>query len=196
MFEIDARGLDCPAPVIKVKKTVESELLTDFTVLLNSDSSKENVSRLLKTLGFNFEIENLNDEYTITASKGEVQIEKKMVNQLLENKNTTIFISSEEMGSGSDELGKKLMTSFIKTIKEVDPLPKTILFVNSGVFHTTKNSESITALKELSDKGVDIYSCGACLEHFGLMDKLALGDVGDMLTTTEALFNADKVIKL
>ena len=197
MREIDGRGLDCPAPVIKVKKAIESENLTDFRVLLNSDSSKENVSRLGKTLGFNLEVEEIGDEFVITMSRGVVQLKKSEVEPTSKNdSNTTIFISSEEMGMGSPELGKKLMISFIKTIKEAKPLPKKILLVNSAVFHTTKNDESITALKELDIMGVEIYSCGACLEHFGIMKSLAVGSVGDMLTTTEALFDADKVIKL
>lgn len=192
--------MDCPEPVIKVKKAVETEGLTQLKVLLNSESSKQNVSRLARTMGFTFTLEENGAETVLTMSKESVDIqdkpEAKTASENGKTENITIFISSNVMGNGSDELGGKLMNAFLGTIKEVKPLPRTILFVNGGVKLTTEDTPLIQELQNLEDRGVDIYSCGACLEHFDIMDNLKVGQVGNMLVTTEALFHADKVIKL
>lgn len=194
MKEIDARNMDCPAPVIKTKKAIESEGLTELKVLLNSESSKQNVSRLAETMGFSFTMEEKGDDAILTMRKGDAPVAVK--EQAPDQENITVFISSEKMGSGDDALGEKLMHAFLSNMKDARPLPARILFVNGGVRITTGESPMVPYLRELETMGIEIYTCGACLEHFGIMDQLKVGQVGNMLSTTEALFQADKVVKL
>jgi len=49
MTEVDARGLSCPIPVVKTKQAMESNPKDEITVLVDSNVSKENVTRLAKS---------------------------------------------------------------------------------------------------------------------------------------------------
>ena len=44
-------------------------------------------------------------------------------------------------------------------------------------------------------QGVEILTCGTCLNFYGLADKLAVGAVTNMYTIVETLAGAGKVIK-
>ncbi|MGB4304410.1 MAG: DsrE family protein, partial [Syntrophomonadaceae bacterium] len=73
---------------------------------------------------------------------------------------------------------------------------KNIIFMNSGVFLTTEGSEVLEILQSLSQEGVEILSCGTCLDFYGLKDKLAVGDVTNMYTATDILSRAGRSITL
>ncbi len=64
---IDARGLSCPQPVVCTMKALQSGE-KDFTVLVDSEVAKENVTRFLNKNGMNVEISENNGEYSIKAS--------------------------------------------------------------------------------------------------------------------------------
>ncbi len=94
------------------------------------------------------------------------------------------------------ELGKLLIKGFIYTSSEYDKLPKTIVFFNSGVKLTTEGSPCLDDLEKLQDNGVEIISCGTCLDYYGLKEKLKVGEISNMYTIYETLFNAGKVINI
>ena len=99
------------------------------------------------------------------------------------------------MGHGNDELGKILMKGFIYALSQLEELPKTILFYNGGATITTEGSASIEDLKSMEAQGVEILTCGTCLDYYGLKDKLCVGSVTNMYTIVEKLSQADKIIK-
>ena len=98
------------------------------------------------------------------------------------------------MGRGDDELGAKLMRGFLRTMIDSTPLPWRMVFINSGVKLTTIDQEAVEAISLLEEKGVEVLSCGTCLEHFNLKDKLAAGKVTNMFEIIETLNSATKVI--
>ena len=57
------------------------------------------------------------------------------------------------------------------------------------------DSESLEDLKKMEEEGVEILTCGTCLKHYGLMEKLMVGKVTDMYTIAERMTGADKVIR-
>lgn len=87
------------------------------------------------------------------------------------------------------------MKSFIFALTQLEELPKTILFYNGGATLTTEGSQSLEDLKTLEAQGVEILTCGTCLDYYGIKDKLAVGTVSNMYTIVEKLNNADKIIK-
>lgn len=89
-------------------------------------------------------------------------------------------------------LGEILMKSFIYTVTETEPLPKTIVFYNSGVYLTVKDSPVLDDIKVLAENGVEIISCGTCLDFFGLKEELAVGEISNMYTIYEAIKNAGR----
>ena len=91
--------------------------------------------------------------------------------------------------------GATLLKGFLYALTEQDIWPDTVLFYNGGAFLSTAGSESLDDLRTLEDGGVEILTCGTCLNHYGLADKLAVGGVTNMYTIVELLLAADSVIK-
>lgn len=67
MKEIDARGLSCPQPVVLTDQAIRNGE-THFKVLVNSNTSKENVLRIIHKSKMNFKTE-------ITENGGDIIIE-------------------------------------------------------------------------------------------------------------------------
>ena len=85
------------------------------------------------------------------------------------------MISSEAMGQGDDRLGKILMKSFLFALTQQDILPETVLLYNGGAFLSCEGSESLEDLKKLEELGVEILTCGTCLDFYGLKEKTGCG---------------------
>ena len=99
------------------------------------------------------------------------------------------------MGVGDETLGANLLKGFIYSLTQTDKLPKSILFYNSGAFVTTTGSSSIDDLKALQAAGVEIMTCGACLNHYNLADKLEVGSVTNMYEIVEKQLKASSIIR-
>ncbi len=193
-MKIDCCDLACPEPVLRTKKALDE--LEDNSILevtVNSVSSVENVKRYATKNGYEYRSEEIEGGKTVIAIiKGyECAIVKSEEEQFL---NKTIFVKTDKIGVG--ELGETLMKSFLKTIREFKKLPKNIVFVNEGVFLTTKeeNSDLIEALKELEKRGVKVYSCGLCLNFYKIDPKeLKVGEIGNAYDSVDMLLNTDTV---
>ena len=107
-----------------------------------------------------------------------------------------VVIGSAEMGNGDPKLGKILMKSFLYSLTQLDELPQTVLFFNGGVRMTTEGSESIEDLKALEAQGVEILSCGTCLDFYGLKDKLCVGGITNMYVIAQTMAEAGNVVKI
>ena len=75
-------------------------------------------------------------------------------------------------------------------------LPRTILFINSGVQLACENSPVLEHLLNLRKLGVEILSCGTCLDYYQIKEKLRAGQVTNIYTILEKLNKAAKVISL
>ena len=84
----------------------------------------------------------------------------------------------------------------ISTIEKLDYLPELMFFINTGIYLTTLNENTIVPLKKLTDNGVKIYTCGTCLNYFKLENTLKVGQVTDMFSLLTALTSAHNIIKL
>jgi len=106
------------------------------------------------------------------------------------------LITSSSLGQGDEELGRLLMRNFIYTIKETLPLPQKIIFMNRGVYLTTGESQVLDDLKEMADSGVEILSCGTCMDYYRLKDHLAVGEITNMYNTLENLRMSPRCITI
>ncbi len=192
MKTVDCRKMDCPAPVISVKKALETD--TELTVLLDDGAPRENVIRFVKNRGFQVTEKKESNYWTITISPA-ISFEKTAV-QTSADHDQVILITSDRLGEGPEELGKLLMRNFIHTLVEAETLPSKIFFMNSGVTLTCEGSELLEAMEKLANLGVEFFSCGLCLDFFGLKDNLRIGNTTNMLTTADTLLSTAKVIKL
>ena len=110
-------------------------------------------------------------------------------------KNTVVVVAADHMGEGEGELGKNLLKAFLYALSQQERLPRTILFYNGGAKVTTEGSVSIEDLKNMEAQGVEIRTCGTCLNYYGLTDKLAVGSVTNMYDIVETMTSAGKVIR-
>ncbi|MCC0653932.1 sulfurtransferase-like selenium metabolism protein YedF [Clostridioides sp. ES-S-0001-03] len=193
-IKIDARGLACPKPVINTKKELDNIEEGIVVTTVDNETAKENILKLAKSLNCEARIvdekENL---ISIEIKKGNNVVVQKEESEL---EYTCVFISSDKMGLGNDELGQVLIKGFIYTLTESKPYPKHILLVNGGVKLSAENEATIENLKILEDAGVEILSCGTCLDYYNLKEKLQVGSVTNMYTIVETLKNASNTISI
>ena len=108
---------------------------------------------------------------------------------------TVVAIGSNQMGVGAEELGKTLLRAFVFALTQQDQLPRTVLFYNGGASLTCEGSPMLEDLKTLEAEGVEILTCGTCLNYYGLTEKLAVGGVTNMYVIAEKLTQAGNVVK-
>lgn len=189
---VDARGLSCPQPVILTKKAMEAQGGESLTAIVNSTTALENVSKLAKSQGYSFQVEENDDDYYIHMNKsaGDNNEEAEAQGDI------AILVKSRLFGEGDEELGEILMKSFLYTLNEMDGQIKHLILMNSGVFLAAEGSPVIDHLRALEESGVEILSCGTCLDYYKLKDKLAVGKVTNMYTAMDTLAGAAKSITL
>ncbi len=199
--EIDARGELCPRPVILTKKELDGIDNGIVTAIVDNEVAKDNVSKLANSLGYPFTVDKTKEnEFYIHIRKGQEGEDKKEepVGVCIPDtfKDLVLAIGSDKMGSGEEELGKILMKSFLYTVRETSPYPSTIVLFNSGVYLTCEGSESLDDLKHLEEMGVEIFSCGLCLDYYHIKDKIKVGEIGNMYLIYEKMKNANNTLNI
>ncbi|PKM77345.1 MAG: sulfurtransferase-like selenium metabolism protein YedF [Firmicutes bacterium HGW-Firmicutes-15] len=188
---IDARGLACPEPVVLTKRALDSNEVHEVITIVDNRIALENVSRMIKTLSLESMIEEQDGNFYINITKEDMLPEKDTLRG-----STVVLIKSNVLGQGDDKLGSILMKSFMYTLTQMEGEIKTLIFLNSGVLLTTAGSDLIEHIKILESNGVEVLSCGTCLDFYSLIDKLQVGVVGNMYTIAEEMIHASKVIVL
>lgn len=201
MITVNAMGDACPIPVIKTKKAMQGVTGAEtIEVLVDNEIAVQNVTKMAQSSGGTVTSEKLGEkEFKVTIQlNGAVQSqeEEAIVNCVPDSrKNTVVVISADHMGEGKEDLGKVLLKGFIYALTQLDELPKAILFYNGGAKITTEGSDSLEDLKTLESQGVEIMTCGTCLDYYGLKEKLQVGTVTNMYSIVETMNGADKVIR-
>ncbi|MGA9178468.1 MAG: sulfurtransferase-like selenium metabolism protein YedF [Desulfobacterales bacterium] len=198
MKEIDARGLACPAPVLQTKAFLQEENLDSVKVIVDNAASQQNVQRFLESQGFQTALEQNGTDYLVIGTcdaDQQTQIQLPQEREV-EGKKIMVMCATDRIGFGDEELGLKLMISFIKTLKEMGPELWRLVFVNNGVKLTIEGSEALGDLKDFENDGLKILVCGTCLTHFGLLEAKKVGETTNMLDIVTAMQLADKVINI
>lgn len=194
-IEIDARGLACPKPVINTKKELDNIEEGIVIVTVDNNIAKQNILKLSNSLNCESRIiKEEKDLISIEIKKGDNVIIEEQIKDELDNK--CIFISSNKMGNGNDELGEILMKGFVYTLTESKPYPKSILLVNSAVKLSTENYDTVQNLKFLEESGVEILSCGTCLDYYGLKESIKVGSITNMYTIVDIMKNSSQTISI
>lgn len=186
---IDARGLGCPKPVLMAEEAVSKIEEGIVEVLIDNEASLKNLQRYAKKNSLYFESEKVENYWKVRLTKGytcEVPEPESKGGELL-------VVTTDSLGK-DESLGKVLMKGFFETIIAMGEVPSALFFINKGVGLTTEGSDSIPALKELQSKGTKIYSCGTCLKHYGIEEKLMVGEVAGMAILIDGLKDSEKVI--
>ena len=196
---VDARGEQCPIPVVKTKKALEELKEAGIVqVYVDNEIAVQNLKKMADQKGLACSGEKLGEQdfqVTIKTEAGLTPDDEAPVCVPDSRGNVVVAVDSAVMGTGNDELGKVLMKGFIYALSQLEELPKTILFYNGGATLTTEGSDSIEDLKSMEAQGVVVKTCGTCLNYYNLSDKLQVGEVTNMYDIVETLAAASKVIK-
>lgn len=213
MITVNAMGDICPIPVVKTKKALgELNGPGEIEVLVDNETAVKNVTKMAKSSGASAAAEQLGEkQYRVLITVGEAaaeMLESSRSGKAQQEQSqtetasgcrscigTVVAVGSDRMGEGSEELGHILIKSFIFALTQLDDLPDKILFYNGGAKLTIEGSESLEDLKTLEEQGVEIMTCGTCLDYYGIKDRLAIGSVTNMYSIVETLQGAAGVIR-
>ena len=200
MKTVDARGKLCPVPLIMTKKAL-AELAENesLQILLNNETSFQNVVRLLKEHKIEFATEKQDDIFTIFVRKAGIIPEETNVEDFCSIDSTklsdyVLTVKRNRMGDGAEELGEILIKACINTLPDIDLKPKKIIFLNSGIFLALKDSPVIESLRKIENMGVTILVCGTCLYYYNKKGELGVGIVSNMYDILDSMTKASKVI--
>jgi selenium metabolism protein YedF len=192
MKTVDCRNMACPVPVVTTRRALEEAAGEPVQVLVDAGAPRENVTRFARNRGYHVEESTVEGGFALTISGSAAACP---VDQGARTGPTVMLFASDRLGEGPEELGRLLVKNFIITLLDLAELPDRMLFVNSGVFLTTEGSEVLEALEKLGNRGVEVLSCGLCLDFYQRKDKLRAGAVTNMFTIAESLMQAGSVIR-
>ena len=195
-------GKACPIPVVETKKAIGGlQPGEDLEVLVDNNVAVQNLSKLAAQKKLSMTSEKKEENLfqvilTVTEDSQTNETSPIAINCSPDVAGSTIVVlSSDKMGEGDEKLGHILMKGFIYALTELDVLPKTVLLYNNGVKLAVEGSDSLADLKLMEEQGVEILSCGTCLNHYQLTEKLGVGAITNMYSIVEKLSQAGKVIK-
>lgn len=224
IMRVNAMGDTCPIPIVKAKNAIKELAGSgEVEVLVDNEIAVQNLTKMANQKGYGVKAQKLGEqEYQVLLTIDEpkddapetakpdvqeivkpeedVQMSTQPVDsgstcETLVKNNTVIAISSSKMGEGNEELGSVLMKGFIYALTQQEILPSVILCYNGGAALTCEESPALEDFKMLEAQGVEILTCGTCLNYYGLTDRLKVGSATNMYTIVEKLSQADKVIK-
>ena len=194
---VDARGMACPIPVVKANQALAQMTEGILEVHVDNPVAVENLKRMALQKGLPVKTEQPEDSHYVVTIPVTGAVDAAMPELTCTDcaGNTVVAVDTDSMGRGNDELGAVLIKGFLFAVSRLETLPKTVLFYNGGAKLTTEGSTSLEDLRLMEQQGVEILTCGTCLNYYGLTDQLAVGSVTDMYTIVERLSRAEKVIK-
>lgn len=203
MIKVNAMGDTCPIPVVKAKNAIkELKGAGKVEILVDNEIAVQNLTKMANQKNYKVSSEKLEEQkYRVVMTigeGGETQEERRKVPEVCipdARRNTVVVISSSFMGEGDEVLGGILMKGFIFALTQQDELPSTILFYNGGAKLTCQEAPTLEDLKSLEAQGVEILTCGTCLNHYGLTEKLQVGGVTNMYAITEKMMQASLIVK-
>ena len=202
---VDARGMACPLPVVNAKKTAEEMKTGDtLVILVDNEIAVQNLTRFAEHKGYGVVSEKKAEkEYAVTmkiaaeaAAAAEAEDEEEIVCHTdIIKKGLTVVLSADVMGSGEEKLGKSLMKAFVFALTKQDNLPETVLCYNKGAFLSCEDADTLEDLKTLEAEGVNILTCGTCLDFYGIKEKLAVGSVTNMYEIVEKMEKSRWIVR-
>lgn len=204
---VDARGLACPLPVVNAKKAAEE--MKDggvLTVLVDNEIAVQNLQKFAKQKGFEASGEKKAEkeyeviiqvnvsENPVQSATEEIQ-EEAVCSPDSRKSGMVVVLSANVMGTGDEKLGKALMKAFVFAVTKQDALPETILCYNTGAYLTCEGADTLEDLKSLEAEGVNILTCGTCLDFYGMKEKLAVGSVTNMYEIVEKMETARTIVR-
>lgn len=199
---VNAVGEQCPIPVVKATRALrEMKEPGTLEVRVDNEIAVQNLTRMAAGHGLASRWEQTGERVwtvfvEVTAPVGEAPLEEpELTCSPAAGGGLVVAVDTDVMGRGSEELGRTLMRGFLFAVTQLPRLPETMLFYNGGAKLTVEGSASLEDLKNLESRGVEILTCGTCLNYYGLTEQLAVGSATNMYAIVEKLAGAARVVK-
>ncbi|MBD3392035.1 MAG: sulfurtransferase-like selenium metabolism protein YedF [Chitinivibrionales bacterium] len=190
---VDARGKPCPLPVVMARKALANLAPgAGLEIVVDDPVARQNVCRYLDTQGISAHVQEKSGDFRIMTGARPEDAAHETHEQA--HGGHAVCVKSNRMGHGDDDLGDVLIRAFLNVLDEIQPLPSSIVFYNSGITLALKDSPVLASLRQLEDHGVRILVCGTCLNHFGQKENIGVGAVSNMYDIAEALARASHVV--
>ncbi|RMF47110.1 MAG: sulfurtransferase-like selenium metabolism protein YedF [Deltaproteobacteria bacterium] len=189
---IDCRDMPCPGPLKALRKLVEECPGEPVRLLVRSDTARHGIESEAREVGLSVVAQHLEEGYALELRPLDGAADAPGADAA---ERCIVLVTSDQLGQGDEGLGRLLMKNFLGTLLELETLPWRMIFLNSGVRLTTRDSDVTEPLGRFVEKGVEILSCGTCLDYYNLKNRLAVGRVGTMRETVESLSMAGRIIR-
>ena len=201
---VNALGQQCPVPVVMATRALrEMQEPGILEVRVDNEVAVQNLTRM--ATGHQFAVQSRQTgekEYVVSIEVTQVQGGAKPAEPAREEaaapaerkSSYVVAVGSDCMGEGDEKLGHTLMKGFLYALTELEELPSAVIFYNSGARITTEGSESLEDLRHLEEQGVEIWTCGTCVNFYGLPAP-AVGQISNMYSIAEMLTRAGKVVR-
>lgn len=191
-MEIDARGLECPKPIILAENALSKIEEGILTIIIDNEGSLENLKKYATRFGYYYEVEKDENYWKLKIVKGYTcqlnNIPEKSI-----KKNLLVIISSDVIGK-DENLGRILMKAFFDTMIVTKQLPQMIFLMNTAVKLSTVDEEFVSILKKVEQMGTEVFTCGTCLKYYNLEDSLKVGYRGTTNHFVEGMFDFNKTV--
>ena len=196
MKTIDTRGHLCPMPIIMVKSAInQMETIDDLHVLTDNEISKKNLLSFFNDNNHPATAQQIEDYWVITVGKSSNLAQlKPLMNLKKQDSDYIVVLKNNKMGFGNDDLGEILIKGFFNSLCEIETPPAKLIFYNAGVLLTQKTSVILPSLQKISEKQVEIFICGACVDFYKIKEEIGIGNITNMLNICEMLSKTTKVI--
>jgi selenium metabolism protein YedF len=200
---IDTSGQQCPAPLIATKRALKDCRTGDaLKVITDNQTAFNNICRFLKDNKTRFLFEESNGIWTLTITKQSPEFINAAPEEYLTTEiphfskgDFVIAFTSDKMGDGDEELGHLLMINFVRAIRDLDVLPRKMVFYNRGVLLGAEGSPVIDHLKEIEKMGVTMLLCATCAKYYLLEEKIKIGTLSNMFEITQLMSSAGNIIR-
>jgi len=207
---LDLRGLICPEPVIRTKRSFDNTKTTNVEALVDDEVNVQNLKRLAASLKTSFSFRSEGGHYRVVLERGGMDraaepspaeesehatFSSKLPVEKEDSKaGTVLLITKDTFGQGDAEFSKQLLNLFLQTLYESGHRPRAMLLANSGVklMHTDEQFGKV--LSDFRASGTEVLACGLCVDYYGLKDHVPKEQITNMFAICEYLAAADKVI--
>jgi len=190
---IDARDQGCPKPVMMAEEAFSKISEGIIEVIVDNEGSADNLVWFAKNHAFFSETIREGNDWRVKMVKGYACAPITESKTMTDEKTLLLVVGTDTMGK-EEELGRILMKAYFETMKTYKQLPHTIFFLNAGVKLATTNADIYPILKDIESLGVEMYSCGTCLKHYDLEDKLKVGHRGTTNHIVEGMKDFSKTV--
>jgi len=196
---VDARGMECPMPVVITKKALADLDFGKVIALVDNEIARDNILRLAENLNLPAIVRRQAGDFSVEINKPSPDKAPFPSLETAADQVTAdwvLLVTGDTIGRGSEELCGVLVKTFFYALLSAEFPPALMFCINDGVKLTCQGSPVLEHILSMQAKGTQVISCGSCLDYFKLKTRLCAGKISNMYDIMEKMTQAPKLITL